>query len=127
MGPGAGRLSTHHEWKGFAVPAPTRFAMFLRLTAEGATREGLIQRELADLGAALGALGGSLDAAVVTLGACDAVVVGTVGSDEQLAWLTATAGSCGLVKYETLRGFSPEEWDAILGDTQLHTAHPFHS
>ena len=108
------------------MPAPSHFAMLLRLTAEGAKSEGVLQRELADLGAALGALGGGLDAAVVTLGAYDAVVVGTIDSDEHLAWLASTAGSCGLVTYETLRGFTPEEWDAILGGTELHTAHPFH-
>jgi uncharacterized protein with GYD domain len=123
---GLGRPSTHFERKESDLPAQTRFAMLLRLTPEGAKGEGTIQNELKNLTEAVGALGGRVDAAVVTLGAHDAVVVGHVESDEQLAWLAATAASCGLVSYETMRGFTAAEWAGIQGDAELHTALPFH-
>ena len=100
--------------------------MLLRLTAEGAKNTGTVTSELDNLTTAIGAVGGSVDAAVVTLGGYDAVVVGTIDSDEKLAWLAAEAASCGLVGYETLRGFSPEEWGAALGGIEYHPAHPFH-
>jgi uncharacterized protein with GYD domain len=100
--------------------------MLMRLTPEGARAEGTLQKEIADVRVALGTMGGSLDAAVITLGPYDAILVGTIGSDEKLAWFASAAASCGLVSYQTLRGFSPEEWEGIQGDTELHTALPFH-
>ena len=60
------------------------------------------------------AMGGTISVVVATLGAYDYVTVGEAPSDEVAAMFAAALASQGYVTTETLRGFKPEEFAALL-------------
>jgi uncharacterized protein with GYD domain len=94
---------------------PIEYVLLVRLTEDGAKScVGGMHRLVTAMQKAMESLRGTIRI-VMTLGRYDLVATGTVMNDESLAWFTAHLADEGDVRVETLRAFTPAEWDQIQG------------
>ena len=100
--------------------------MLIKVTPQGADDVESLGQVIGAMRESLEAVGGTLTAAVITLGAYDVVTIGTIDSDEKLAWFASGMMADGKVNVETLLGFAPEDWAGVQGIVGPDRRWPFH-